>query len=59
MDSKNCLVKQNTKTVVLFGVEDVMVVETDDVILVADRHRSQDISQLVRQIETLERHDLL
>lgn len=59
VDSKNCLVKQNTKTVVLFGVEDVMVVETDDVILVADRHRSQDISQLVRQIETLERHDLL
>ena len=59
VESKNCLVKQNTKTVVLFGVEDLMVVETDDVILVAERQRCQDISQLVKQIETLERHDLL
>ena len=59
VESKNCLVKQNGKTVVLFGVEDLMVVETDDVILVAERQRCQDISQLVKQIETLERHDLL
>lgn len=59
VDSKNCLVKQNSKTVVLFGLEDVMVVETDDVILVAERNRCQDISKLVKQIETLERHDLL
>lgn len=59
VDSKNCVVKQNTKTVVLFGVKDLTVVETDDVILVAERQRCQDISQLVKQIETLERHDLL
>ncbi len=59
VDSKNCMVKQNSKTVVLFGVKDLTVVETDDVILIADRQRCQDISQLVKQIETLERHDLL
>jgi mannose-1-phosphate guanylyltransferase/mannose-6-phosphate isomerase len=49
----------DSKTVVLFGVKDLMVVETDDVILVAERQRCQDISQLVKQIETLDRHDLL
>lgn len=59
IDSKNCLVKQNGKSVVLFGVEDLMVVETDDVILVADRHRSQDIRDLVTKLDNLNRHDLL
>ncbi len=59
MDSKNCLVKQNTKSIILFGVADLMVVETDDVILVTDRHRSQNIRELVNKLDELERHDLL
>ncbi len=59
MESQNCLVKQNAKTVVLFGVDDLMVVESDDVILVADRHRSQDIRALVKKLDELERQDLL
>lgn len=59
MESNNCLVKQSGKTVVLFGVEELMVVETDHVILVADRHRSQDIRQIVNKLDELERYDLL
>ncbi|CFX29924.1 Nucleotidyl transferase [Syntrophomonas zehnderi OL-4] len=59
LDSKNCLVKQNGKSVVLFGVEDLIVVETADVILVADRHRSQDIRELVARLDKMERYDLL
>lgn len=59
MESKNCLVKQSGKTVVLFGVEELMVVETDTVILVADRQRSQDIRQIVNKLDELKRYDLL
>lgn len=59
MDSNQCLVKQNGKTVVLFGVKDLMVVETDHVILVADRQRSQDIRQIVDKLDEMERYDLL
>ncbi len=59
MESNNCLVKQSGKTVVLFGVEELMVVETDKVILVADRQRSQDIRQIVNKLDELERYDLL
>jgi len=59
LESNHCLVKQNGKTVVLFGVEDLMVIDTDDVILIADRQRSQNIRQLVNQLEVLERSDLL
>ncbi len=59
MESNNCMVKQSGKTVVLFGVEELMVVETDNVILVADRQRSQDIRQIVNKLDELERFDLL
>lgn len=59
MESQNCLVKQSGKTVVLFGVEDLMVVETDHVILVANRQRSQDIRQIVNKLDEMERYDLL
>lgn len=59
MESSNCLVKQSGKTVVLFGVEDLMVVETDHVVLVADRQRSQDIRQIVNKLDEMERYDLL
>ena len=58
-ESKNCVVKQVGKSVVLFGVEDLLLVETEDCILVAPRHRVQDIRTVVQSLEELKRHDLL
>ncbi|MGE5391055.1 MAG: mannose-1-phosphate guanylyltransferase [Deltaproteobacteria bacterium] len=58
-DSKNCLVKQVEKTVVLFGVNDLLLVETDDLILVAPRQKVQDIRTIVHSLEEMQRHDLL
>ncbi len=59
LDSKNCLVKQTQKTVVIFGVENLLVVETDDIIFVADRQRAQDIRSIVDILQEKQRHDLL
>jgi mannose-1-phosphate guanylyltransferase/mannose-6-phosphate isomerase len=59
LESSNCLVKQASKTVVLFGVDKLLVVETDDVILVADRERTQDIRNLVELLQERDRYDLL
>jgi mannose-1-phosphate guanylyltransferase len=59
MESQHCLVKQTEKTVVLFGVENLLVVETDDIILVANRERTQDVRHLVELLQENERHDLL
>ncbi len=59
LQSKECLVKQTSKTIVLFGVENLLVVETDDVILVADRDRTQDVRNLVELLQDKERFDLL
>lgn len=59
MDSQRCIIKQKQKTIVLFGVEDLVVVETDDVIMVADRRKCQDIRDLTEVLKDMGREDLL
>lgn len=59
LDSQQCVVKQEAKNIVLFGVQDLLVVESGDVVLIADRNRSQDIRQVVEELEANNRLDLL
>ncbi|HRX22319.1 MAG TPA: mannose-1-phosphate guanylyltransferase [Syntrophomonadaceae bacterium] len=59
LESRDCLVKQDGKPVVLFGVENLLVVETDNVVLVADRERTQDVRHLVELLQQKNRQDLL
>ncbi len=47
------------KTVALLGVDDLVVVETEDALLITTRARSQDVSKLVRQIHEGGREDLI
>jgi mannose-1-phosphate guanylyltransferase len=47
------------KLVALLGVKDLIVVDTPDALLIADRSRAQDVGELVKQLEHRERHDLL
>jgi mannose-1-phosphate guanylyltransferase len=58
-EASNCVVKQSDKTVVLFGVKDLLVVETDDVIFVSDRQRSQEVRNLTDDLYQKHRLDLL
>lgn len=57
--SNNCLVQQKEKYLVLFGVENLLVVESDDIIMIADRSRSQDIREVTEALGKKQRHDLL
>ena len=59
LDSTNCVVKQSNKTVVLFGVEDLLVVETDDIVFISERDRSQDVRNLIDVLNQKQRYDLL
>lgn len=59
LDSKNCLVKQEDKTVVVFGGEDLLVVESDGVILVSHREKCQNLRELVNFLQENRRDDLL
>ncbi|MFL6352458.1 MAG: mannose-1-phosphate guanylyltransferase [Bryobacteraceae bacterium] len=47
------------KTVALLGVDDLIVVDTPDALLVANRSRAQDVGKLVKTLETHKRDDLL
>ncbi|MFM7642383.1 MAG: mannose-1-phosphate guanylyltransferase/mannose-6-phosphate isomerase, partial [Cyanobium sp.] len=50
-DSRNCYLRSEHRLVVGLGVDDLVVVETDDVVLVAHRDRAQDVKGVVGQLE--------
>jgi mannose-1-phosphate guanylyltransferase / mannose-6-phosphate isomerase len=56
-DSKNTLVHATSRLVSLVGVENLIVVETPDAVLVADKTRSQDVKHIVAQLQTTERKE--
>jgi mannose-1-phosphate guanylyltransferase/mannose-6-phosphate isomerase len=49
-DSHNTLVHATSRLVSVVGLRDVVVVETADAVLVADRERSQDVKKIVAQL---------
>ena len=48
-----------SKTVALVGVENLVIVDTPDALLVANRNRSQDVSKLVKMLDGAKREELL
>jgi mannose-1-phosphate guanylyltransferase len=58
IDARNNLA-QSKKQVALVGVNDLVVVETDDAILVLPRDRAQDVRAVVEALKTRNRTDLL
>jgi mannose-1-phosphate guanylyltransferase len=58
VDAKNNLA-QSKKMVALVGVNDLVVVETDDAILVLPRSRAQDVRAVVEALKARNRSDLL
>jgi mannose-1-phosphate guanylyltransferase/mannose-6-phosphate isomerase len=49
--SSNCYLRSEHRLVVGLGVENLVVVETDDVVLVAHRDRAQDVKTIVGLLE--------
>jgi mannose-1-phosphate guanylyltransferase len=49
--SHNCYLRSEHRLVVGLGVEDLVVVETDDVVLVAHRDRAQEVKAIVARLE--------
>jgi mannose-1-phosphate guanylyltransferase / mannose-6-phosphate isomerase len=50
-DSRNTLVHASTRLVSVVGVDDIMVIETPDAVLVADREKSQEVRQIVATLQ--------
>ncbi len=47
------------KLVALLGVKDLVIVDTPDALLIADRNRAQEVGELVKKLEQQHRDDLL
>jgi mannose-1-phosphate guanylyltransferase len=58
-DSSGNYVDVRDKLVALLGVEDLIIVDTPDALLIADRKRAQQVGDIVKQLETRGRHELL
>ena len=56
-DSRNTLVHATSRLVGVVGLDDVVVVETPDAVLVADRSRSQDVKHIVGELRTRRRSE--
>ncbi|AOS97185.1 Mannose-1-phosphate guanylyltransferase 1 [Microbulbifer aggregans] len=56
-DSKGCYVQSDSKLIATVGLEDVVVVESDDAILVAAKDRVQDIKKVVNQLKAENRSE--
>lgn len=50
VDSTNCYVRGGKRLVAAVGVRDLVVVDTPDAVLVADRDRAQDVKEVVMQL---------
>jgi mannose-1-phosphate guanylyltransferase/mannose-6-phosphate isomerase len=50
-DSTNTLVHASGRLVSVVGLDDVVVIETADAVMVADRSRSQDVKKIVAQLD--------
>ncbi|MGM0984653.1 MAG: mannose-1-phosphate guanylyltransferase/mannose-6-phosphate isomerase [Pseudomonadota bacterium] len=49
--TRNSLVHSHSRLIATVGVEDLVVVETEDAVLVANRHAAQDIKGIVEQLK--------
>ncbi len=56
-ESRNTLVHASSRLVALVGVEDLVVVETPDAVLVADKSRSQDVKSIVGTLSQQQRQE--
>ncbi|PCI62100.1 MAG: mannose-1-phosphate guanylyltransferase/mannose-6-phosphate isomerase [Kordiimonadales bacterium] len=55
VDTKNCFIHGGTKLVSTVGVEDLIIVATDDAVMVARKDQDQDVKKIVDQLKAAKR----
>lgn len=58
-ESEGNFIDARGKLVALVGVKDLVIVDTPDALLIADRNQAQKVGDIVKQLEKLKRNDLL
>jgi len=52
-DVKNCYIQGDERIIAAVGVENLIVIDTPDALLIADKTRSQDVKQIVGQLKKI------
>ncbi len=50
VDSQRCFVQSEDRLVAVVGVDDLVIVDTGDAVLIADRDRAQEVKQVVKRL---------
>lgn len=58
-DTKNCLIRSKHGLVVTIGCEDLVIVDTDDAIMIANKNQTQDVKKVVQQLKSKDRNEAL
>jgi len=56
-DARRCYVRADARHVSVLGAEDLVIVETDDALLVAARSRAQDVKEVVERLDRQKRSE--
>ena len=59
IDTTGCFIHSPTKLVATIGLSNLVVIDTDDVLLICPKERDQDVRKLVELLDREGRHDLL
>ncbi len=59
VESKNCIVYSPKKTVAALGVSDLIIVETDDVLMVCSKEKAQEVKRIIEKLKAKKREELL
>ncbi|WP_288261927.1 mannose-1-phosphate guanylyltransferase/mannose-6-phosphate isomerase [uncultured Prochlorococcus sp.] len=57
MSSKNCLIKSSSRLTVGLGIEDLVVIETNDAVLVSKKSESEKVKSIVEQLRSSKRRE--
>jgi mannose-1-phosphate guanylyltransferase / mannose-6-phosphate isomerase len=57
--TKNCLIKSERGLVVTIGCEDMVIVDSDDAIMIAAKDKTQDVKKIVEKLKTEKRNESL
>jgi mannose-1-phosphate guanylyltransferase len=59
VDTRDCIIHSPKKVVTTLGVSGLIIVETDDVLMVCNKDQAQNIKKLLKEVSNKERQDLL
>lgn len=52
-DTKNCTIKSEGRMIGAVGIENLIIIDTPDALLVADKHRAQEVKHIYAQLKAL------